>query len=170
MSNGWTPERRERQAVAIRCWKPWRFSTGPGTADGKRRSSRNRYERRQRLRCGASTKTPDRRARRSCRTFPFAQCRRSSDTEVRMRAGLSFRRSFSATGGGATLEIAGWGHNAGTNPAFRAKNRGVRLLRRRVPVSPAFCSTQNTTWAEGRVPCNCAPSASGFDALALLTL
>jgi len=105
MSNGWTPERRERQAVAIRCWKPWRFSTGPGTADGKRRSSRNRYEHRQRLRWGASTKTPDRRARRSCRTFPFAQCRRSSDTEVRMRAGLSFRRRFSATGGGRRLRL-----------------------------------------------------------------
>jgi len=40
-SAAWTPERRARQAERIRCWEPWRQSTGPKTAEGKRRSSRN---------------------------------------------------------------------------------------------------------------------------------
>ena len=35
MANGWTPERRARQAVLIRNWKPWERSTGPRTTDGK---------------------------------------------------------------------------------------------------------------------------------------
>jgi hypothetical protein len=34
-SNGWTPERRARQAEMIRKWKPWEKSTGPKTAVGK---------------------------------------------------------------------------------------------------------------------------------------
>src|ERR1700761_2169098 len=29
MSNGWTPERRMRQAALIANWKPWSHSTGP---------------------------------------------------------------------------------------------------------------------------------------------
>ena len=43
MSNGWTEERRRRQSLAIRRWQPWERSTGPRTADGKTRSSRNAY-------------------------------------------------------------------------------------------------------------------------------
>ena len=41
--NGWTPERRARQAQAIRRWRPWEHSTGPRTAEGKARSARNAY-------------------------------------------------------------------------------------------------------------------------------
>lgn len=40
-SNGWTPERRQRQAALIRATRPWEHSTGPRTPEGKRRSSRN---------------------------------------------------------------------------------------------------------------------------------
>jgi hypothetical protein len=43
MATGWTPERREKQAAAIRSWRPWEHSTGPRTAEGKARSSRNAY-------------------------------------------------------------------------------------------------------------------------------
>jgi hypothetical protein len=41
MANGWTPERRAKQAEAIKRWKPWERSTGPKTDVGKNRSSRN---------------------------------------------------------------------------------------------------------------------------------
>ena len=41
--NGWTPERRARQAQAIRRWRPWEHSTGPRTAEGRARSARNAY-------------------------------------------------------------------------------------------------------------------------------
>ena len=41
--NGWTPERRARQAQAIRRWRPWEHSTGPRTAEGKARAARNAY-------------------------------------------------------------------------------------------------------------------------------
>src|SRR5262245_33951265 len=34
-ANGWTPERRARQAAAIRRWQPWRRATGPKTEAGK---------------------------------------------------------------------------------------------------------------------------------------
>jgi hypothetical protein len=37
----WTPERRARQAAAIREWQPWRNSSGPKTPEGKARSARN---------------------------------------------------------------------------------------------------------------------------------
>lgn len=37
----WTPERRAKQAQAIRRWQPWSKSTGPRTKEGKARSSRN---------------------------------------------------------------------------------------------------------------------------------
>lgn len=37
----WTPEERQRQAEAIRKWKPWRHSTGPKTLAGKRKSRMN---------------------------------------------------------------------------------------------------------------------------------
>ncbi|RQZ40053.1 hypothetical protein DIE17_33180 [Burkholderia sp. Bp9099] len=41
MANGWTPERRAKQAEAIKRWKPWRQSTGPQTDEGKAVSSQN---------------------------------------------------------------------------------------------------------------------------------
>ena len=34
-TKGWSEERRARQAVAIRRWKPWEKSTGPKTEKGK---------------------------------------------------------------------------------------------------------------------------------------
>ena len=40
-SSAWTPERRAKQAEAIRRWQPWAQSTGPTTAEGKAVSSRN---------------------------------------------------------------------------------------------------------------------------------
>ena len=42
--NGWTSERRKRQSELIRRWQPWARSTGPRTAEGKARASRNRYK------------------------------------------------------------------------------------------------------------------------------
>lgn len=39
--SAWTPERRARQAEIIRSIKPWQFSTGPRTEEGKAASSRN---------------------------------------------------------------------------------------------------------------------------------
>ena len=44
MANGWTQERRERQAEAIRRWKPWETSTGPKTPAGKARAAQNAYK------------------------------------------------------------------------------------------------------------------------------
>jgi len=44
MGNGWTPERRLRQAEQIRTWKPWMESTGPKSAEGRRRVSRNAWK------------------------------------------------------------------------------------------------------------------------------
>ncbi|RQT51640.1 hypothetical protein DF046_19510 [Burkholderia cepacia] len=41
MANGWTPERRAKQAEAIRRWKPWERSTGPATFEGKAVSAQN---------------------------------------------------------------------------------------------------------------------------------
>jgi hypothetical protein len=41
MSNGWTLERRERQAALIRGWRPWTLSTGPKTDGGKAASAMN---------------------------------------------------------------------------------------------------------------------------------
>lgn len=43
MANGWTPERRARQAELIRTWKPWKHSTGPKTAEGKAKAKMNAY-------------------------------------------------------------------------------------------------------------------------------
>ena len=39
MANGWTLERRQRQAELIRRWKPWEKSTGPKSPEGKARSA-----------------------------------------------------------------------------------------------------------------------------------
>lgn len=41
MANGWTLERRQRQAELINTWKPWIRSTGARTIEGKARSSQN---------------------------------------------------------------------------------------------------------------------------------
>jgi hypothetical protein len=48
MANGWTPERRARQAELIRTWRPWEWSTGPRTPEGKDRTSRNGFKGRHR--------------------------------------------------------------------------------------------------------------------------
>jgi len=37
----WTAEQRQRQAEAIRRWKPWEQSTGPTSAAGKAKVARN---------------------------------------------------------------------------------------------------------------------------------
>lgn len=39
----WTPEQRQRQAEAIRRWKPWTRSTGPRSVQGKVKVSGNAY-------------------------------------------------------------------------------------------------------------------------------
>ena len=44
MANGWTAERRKRQAELIRQWQPWKRSTGAKTAEGKAKSSQNAYK------------------------------------------------------------------------------------------------------------------------------
>lgn len=43
-SKRWTPERRARQSALIREWSPWERSTGPRTAEGKARASRNAWK------------------------------------------------------------------------------------------------------------------------------
>lgn len=40
----WTPEERQRQAELIRKWKPWEYSTGAKTPEGKARSSQNAFK------------------------------------------------------------------------------------------------------------------------------
>lgn len=37
----WTQEERQRQAVLIHGWKPWKRSTGPKSEDGKATASGN---------------------------------------------------------------------------------------------------------------------------------
>jgi len=44
MANGWTAARKAKQAAAIYRWRPWEHSTGPRTAEGKARVSRNGYK------------------------------------------------------------------------------------------------------------------------------
>ena len=44
MANGWTPERRAKQAELIRQWQPWKNSTGPTSADGKATASQNAWK------------------------------------------------------------------------------------------------------------------------------
>jgi hypothetical protein len=44
MANGWTSERRARQAVRMRTWKPWEKSTGPRSPEGKTASSQNAWK------------------------------------------------------------------------------------------------------------------------------
>ena len=40
-SKGWSQERRQRQAEAIKRWKPWEQSTGPRTPEGKATAASN---------------------------------------------------------------------------------------------------------------------------------
>ena len=44
MGNGWTLERRARQAERIRTWRPWEQSTGPRTEGGKAVVARNAWK------------------------------------------------------------------------------------------------------------------------------
>lgn len=44
MADPWTPERRARQSELIRRWQPWTRSTGPRTAAGKAKASRNAWK------------------------------------------------------------------------------------------------------------------------------
>lgn len=44
MANGWTLERRQKQAEMIKEWRPWKQSTGPKTEKGKRVSSGNAFK------------------------------------------------------------------------------------------------------------------------------
>ncbi len=40
----WSEDQRQRQAALIRQRQPWRESTGPTSAEGKRRSSGNAFK------------------------------------------------------------------------------------------------------------------------------
>ena len=42
--NGWTTERRQRQAQLIKQWQPWKYSTGAKTIEGKAKVSRNAFK------------------------------------------------------------------------------------------------------------------------------
>ena len=44
MNNGWTSERKAKQALAIQRWKPWQQATGPKTPKGKATVSRNAFK------------------------------------------------------------------------------------------------------------------------------
>lgn len=44
MTNGWTPERRARQAKLIKQWQPWKNSTGPTSVEGKAKTSGNAWK------------------------------------------------------------------------------------------------------------------------------
>ena len=44
MANGWTLERRERQAELIKDWRPWEHSTGPRSEAGRAITSRNAWK------------------------------------------------------------------------------------------------------------------------------
>lgn len=39
--NGWTLERRAKQAELIRTWRPWERATGPRSTEGKAKVARN---------------------------------------------------------------------------------------------------------------------------------
>lgn len=40
----WTPQQRQKQAQAIKRWKPWIQSTGPKSKEGKDKVSQNAYK------------------------------------------------------------------------------------------------------------------------------
>ena len=44
MANGWTPERKARQSLLIRSWRPWETTQGPVTPEGKKRSAMRGYK------------------------------------------------------------------------------------------------------------------------------
>lgn len=44
MNNGWTLERKKRQAKLIKNWRPWEKSTGPRTEKGKQASAMRGYK------------------------------------------------------------------------------------------------------------------------------
>jgi hypothetical protein len=44
MANGWTPERRAKQAKLIQQWRPWEKSTGPKNKEGKAKAAQNSYK------------------------------------------------------------------------------------------------------------------------------
>lgn len=44
MGNGWSEERKQRQALMIQEWKPWQHSTGPKSCEGKQRAAKNAYK------------------------------------------------------------------------------------------------------------------------------
>ena len=44
MANGWTPERKARQSLLIRSWRPWEATQGPVTPEGKKRSAMRGYK------------------------------------------------------------------------------------------------------------------------------
>jgi hypothetical protein len=44
MDNGWTAQRKAKQAMAIQNWKPWKQSIGPKTLEGKATVARNAYK------------------------------------------------------------------------------------------------------------------------------
>ena len=44
MANGWTAERRARQAAAIRRWRPWEQATGPKSQEGKARAAQRGFK------------------------------------------------------------------------------------------------------------------------------
>ena len=67
MANGWTPERRAKQAEAIRRWRPWERSTGPKTEAGKTASSMNAEKHGMRGRDALDAGQELRRFLRSCR-------------------------------------------------------------------------------------------------------
>ena len=43
-ARNWTPEQRQQQAERIRAWSPWEQSTGPRSAEGKAKASRNAWQ------------------------------------------------------------------------------------------------------------------------------
>ena len=56
MGNGWTPERRAKQAELIKQWMPWKQSTGPKSIEGEARVAANAWTGGQRAQLRALTK------------------------------------------------------------------------------------------------------------------
>jgi hypothetical protein len=48
VANGWSDERKARQAEAIHRWKPWARSSGPKSDAGKAKVARNAWKHGQR--------------------------------------------------------------------------------------------------------------------------
>ena len=44
MKNGWTAQRKAKQAAAIQNWKPWQLSTVPRPIAGKAKVARNAFK------------------------------------------------------------------------------------------------------------------------------